>query len=396
MIAYGYDAVGNRISQTTNGVTVTNTFDLANRMTASGSNSYTFDANGNQTGQTVGGVMTSFTYDALDRLTAIGGPTPASYAYNGLNLRVRKTVGMTTTTYAWDLGCGLPQLLSDGLFSEYIYGHDLIGHIATSGGMTTAKYAHADVLGSVRLLTDGTGTEAGTALYDAFGAVRSQSGTQLPLGYTGEQRDAESGLIYLRARSYDPKTGRFLTTDPVRGSVRRPATQHAYVYALNNPLRYRDPRGREAGDAACCDAPAHGEAVEHSAPNTEAVGATACLDCPRPFDAITGGPDDPANLSPDQYSKYLRLVGVCLAAGGGDSCWGEEFTRRAVQCAKDPNCSASGDTPFSKVVDCLDKAAEGGAATAVGNRLSGATTPRAGLGGIGGFLVVLGACLVRG
>ena len=56
MTAYGYDAVGNRTSQTTNGMMVTNTFDTANRMTASGSDTYTYDANGNQTGQTVGGV----------------------------------------------------------------------------------------------------------------------------------------------------------------------------------------------------------------------------------------------------------------------------------------------------------------------------------------------------
>jgi RHS repeat-associated protein len=246
MLSYGYDAVGNRTSQTTNGMMVTNTFDLANRMTASGSDTYTFDANGNQTGQTVGGVMTSFSYDALDRLTAIGGPTPATYVYNGLNLRVSKTVGMTTTRFAWDLAMSTPVLLSDGASTEYIYGHELIGQVVTSGGMGTATYAHADVLGSVRLVTDGTGTEAGTAQYDAFGTVRSQTGVQLPFGFTGEQRDAESGLIYLRARFYDPKTGRFLTRDPVRGSVTRPASQHSYVYANNNPLRWSDPSGREA------------------------------------------------------------------------------------------------------------------------------------------------------
>jgi RHS repeat-associated protein len=138
---------------------------------------------------------------------------------------------------------------------------------------------------SSQLLADGTGVEAGTALYDAFGAVRVQTGVQLPLGFTGEQRDGESGLIYLRARFYDPKTGRFLSKDPVRGSVRRPASQHAYVYVLNNPLRYRDRTGREAGDAACGDA-AYGEAVGASAPAHE----------PLPFDAaidvLEGGPND--------------------------------------------------------------------------------------------------------
>jgi RHS repeat-associated protein len=139
----------------------------------------------------------------------------------------------------------------------------------------------------VRLLTDGTGTEVGTQQYDAFGAPRSQTGVQLSLGFTGEQRDGESGLIYLRARYYDPKTGRFLTTDPLRGSAWRPASQHAYVYALNNPLRYRDPRGREAGDGGCCD-PAFGDAVGGSAPAHEPVLFGAAIE------PLEGGADGPA------------------------------------------------------------------------------------------------------
>jgi RHS repeat-associated protein len=240
LVSYGYDAAGNRLSQTTNGVTVTNTFDNASRMTAAGGDTYTFDANGNQTGQTVGGLTTSYTFDALNQLTALGGPTPASYAYNGLGLRVSKTVGGVTTRSAWDLALGVPQLLSDGPQSEYVYGHELIGTVVTNGSTTTVRYAHSDVLSSVRVLTDGAGTEVGTQQYDAFGAPRSQTGTQLSFGFTGEQRDAESGLLYLRARYYDPRTGRFLTKDPVGG----PGSRNAYAYARNNPVRFRDRTGR--------------------------------------------------------------------------------------------------------------------------------------------------------
>jgi RHS repeat-associated protein len=92
-------------------------------------------------------------------------------------------------------------------------------------------------------VTDASGQVVGTAAYDAFGAVRQQSGTQAGVGFAGEQTDAESGLVYLRARYYDPTTGRFLSKDPVRGG------RHAYVYARNNPLRYRDRSGREAEPA---------------------------------------------------------------------------------------------------------------------------------------------------
>jgi YD repeat-containing protein len=131
------------------------------------------------------------TYDALDRLTAINGPTAASYTYNGLGLRVSATVGMTTTRFAWDLAAATPVVLSDGPFAEYVYGQELLGKAEVMG----VTYAHADVLGSVRLLTDGGGNAVGSAQYDAFGAVRSQSGTQLAFGFAGQQQDPESGLV---------------------------------------------------------------------------------------------------------------------------------------------------------------------------------------------------------
>jgi RHS repeat-associated protein len=50
--------------------------------------------------------------------------------------------------------------------------------------------------------------------------------------------DAESGLIYLRARYYDPATAQFLTRDPVNDVTRQP-----YSYAEDNPLNETDPMG---------------------------------------------------------------------------------------------------------------------------------------------------------
>ncbi len=50
--------------------------------------------------------------------------------------------------------------------------------------------------------------------------------------------------MYLRARWYDPATGRFLTRDPYPGLAVLPATQHSYVYVGNNPVNLSDPGGR--------------------------------------------------------------------------------------------------------------------------------------------------------
>src|SRR6059058_5818382 len=77
-----------------------------------------------------------------------------------------------------------------------------------------AQYAHGDGLGSVRLVTDSAGGTAGAASYEPWGAPKAGAATLGGFGYTGEQADGETGLAYLRARSYDPATGRFLQQDP--------------------------------------------------------------------------------------------------------------------------------------------------------------------------------------
>jgi RHS repeat-associated protein len=64
--------------------------------------------------------------------------------------------------------------------------------------------------------------------------------------YSGEQYDSALGLYYLRARYYNPATGRFLAMDPYQGSFLDPATLHKYVYAGNNPVNDVDPTGRSA------------------------------------------------------------------------------------------------------------------------------------------------------
>jgi RHS repeat-associated protein len=64
------------------------------------------------------------------------------------------------------------------------------------------------------------------------------------LRYTGEQWDNDVGLLYLRARWYDPSVGRFTTRDPFPGLSALPQTQHPYVYATNNPINLTDPSGK--------------------------------------------------------------------------------------------------------------------------------------------------------
>jgi RHS repeat-associated protein len=65
-------------------------------------------------------------------------------------------------------------------------------------------------------------------------------------GYTGQEYDEEAGLLYLRARYYDPNIGRFISADPFWGRLEEPASQNRYAYVHNNPLVYADPSGLDS------------------------------------------------------------------------------------------------------------------------------------------------------
>ena len=64
-------------------------------------------------------------------------------------------------------------------------------------------------------------------------------------GYNGEEQD-ETGLIYLRARYYNPVIGQFIQLDENRGNAGNIESQNRYAYALNNPNKYIDKNGRAA------------------------------------------------------------------------------------------------------------------------------------------------------
>jgi RHS repeat-associated protein len=64
--------------------------------------------------------------------------------------------------------------------------------------------------------------------------------------YSGEQFDSKIGQQYLRARYYDPVTGRFNRNDPFLGNVSDPQSLHNYLYCHADPMSYVDPSGEIA------------------------------------------------------------------------------------------------------------------------------------------------------
>jgi len=160
-------------------------------------------------------------------------------------VRMSHTASGQTTNYTWDVASGLPVVLQDGT-NTYVYGLDLIS--ATDSGGAQTYFLH-DGLGSTTGLTDGSGNVTATYTYDAFGKSLSEPGTSANYWrFTGEQRDSDSSLYYLRARYYDPATGRFLSQDPVPGG-------NLYAYVRNNPANLVDRNGALPGPPCLCIIP---------------------------------------------------------------------------------------------------------------------------------------------
>jgi RHS repeat-associated protein len=72
--------------------------------------------------------------------------------------------------------------------------------------------------------------------------VRAHTGVETEWTWTGEQNDP-NGLVYLRARYYDPVIGRFVSRDPWPGLGVVPQWLNRYVYVLNNSALFVDPYG---------------------------------------------------------------------------------------------------------------------------------------------------------
>jgi hypothetical protein len=101
-------------------------------------------------------------------------------------------------------------VIGDGI--EYVWGVGLLSQV--SG--TTTTYAHPDGLGSIRLLTDGSGNVTGREQYDAYGAPRFPSGIQLPFTFTAEHMDQETRLSSLDVRSSWDRTSQAPLVRPPR------------------------------------------------------------------------------------------------------------------------------------------------------------------------------------
>lgn len=290
--SYTYDGAGNIKQMGTSWFT----YDKVSRLTtgtvfvgptgggAQKQQTYTFDPFGNLTA--IGGTSgrnvpinpatnrqnaTDVTYDAAGNLTAWNGNT---YQYDAFNNMWRMKSGAEEWLYVytadgervwsfkvganlsrWTLRDLSGQVLREyinnqgtwSLGEDYLYRDSLLLAAEPTAGR---RHFHLDHLGTPRLITDAAANQVAYHVYYPFGEEATAFNQDAErMKFTGHERDLASlagagdDLDYMHARHYGTVTGRFISTDRLMGSPKRPQSWNRYVYAGGNPLRYVDPDG---------------------------------------------------------------------------------------------------------------------------------------------------------
>ena len=291
---YTFDLAGNRLTwekdtnhDTNVDETVTYTYDANDRLKteeldtdgmagAEQTTTYAY-SHTQQTSKTVveGATTTSvatFSYNLQGRMSQVLTETytsgsvshrqRVSFGYDDAGIRVSSMLEIdadangvyettTTTTFLSDAQnhTGYSQVLREVTLDdqqaeirrvEYTLGHDQIGQTvydsANPGGVT--HLFHMDGHGSVRVLADVGAAIVQQYSYDAYGNLLNMAATAALTSYlySGEQFDANIGQQYLRARWYDPNTGRFNRLDPFFGNLSDPQSFHKYLYTHADPV----------------------------------------------------------------------------------------------------------------------------------------------------------------
>jgi RHS repeat-associated protein len=249
--SYILDAVGNRLSKNDSVMGLTtytyNVNDwLLTEVNGTQSITYAYDANGNNTTKTSSNNgSTIYTWNGDNRLVGIGmNGHQFSYEYDLAGMRTAQTVDGVRTNYLLDVNRANPVVVAE--YSQpsistatYTYGGNLISQQQGS----TESFFVSDGHSGVRMLTDSLGNVTNTFNYDAYGSVSFTNSDNAYL-YREESFDRQTQLQYLRARYYDPNSGRFLGVDPIEGNLQSPTSRHRYLYGNANPIMYSDPSGK--------------------------------------------------------------------------------------------------------------------------------------------------------
>jgi len=215
------------------------------KLTGFNGTSLTYDAIGNMLKH-----YTGFTFEWQNgrQLAGVTGNNQTiSYTYNADGIRTSKTVNGVTTYYTLE-GSNVV-METDGTDTIWYY-YDATGSLTGFELNGTAYFYVKNLQGDIIAITDASGTKVVEYAYDAWGRVRSTTGSlastvgaKNPYRYRGYRYEKEFGLYYLQSRYYDPFLKRFINADGYASTGQGVLGNNIFAYCGNNPANRADASG---------------------------------------------------------------------------------------------------------------------------------------------------------
>src|SRR5260370_6056385 len=214
--------------------------DAANRISAFGAASYSFDSLGRLVSKSDSQGQTNYQWDARNRLTEVRKPNgqTVTYRYDALGRRISRSSNSATANFLYD-GIDVVRDVASGSAAtiDYLNGLGPDTKLSQKSASTGSMHFLSDHLCSTADLANQAGNVIEHQQYEPYGDGPGSALTRY--GYTGRERDSETGLIYYRARWYDPQQGRFITEPPPRN----PGDLNHYSFAADIPTNLLDTLG---------------------------------------------------------------------------------------------------------------------------------------------------------
>lgn len=212
------------VSATAGGGSGTTTNNYKFEVIGAASQTLTYDNNGNM----LSDGTNTYLWDAEDRLIQITYPgmnnkTEMSYSPTGGRVKIVETVSGSVTSTKQFIG-GEERDGSGNVTKQFFVRGQRNG--------STSYFYCRDHLGSIRTMTDNSGTSVSDRSFDPYGRASVLSESTAPdFGFAGMYVHARSGLNLTMFRAYSPTLGHWLSRDPLGDGM---------SYAGNSPINLTD------------------------------------------------------------------------------------------------------------------------------------------------------------
>ena len=247
---YDYDSTSNRIQLVSNGETTNYEYDPGNLLD-SGAKDYDYNLAGEVTA--IGDRDISYNAEGMLKTDTTTEGT-VTYDYDAYGNRSRATINGEKVWRLWDhFGNEIADADESGNVSEFRYyvPKNMDALIGFTRGDST-YFTLSDPQGNIAIVVDENAKVVAQYAYTPFqkrdsavDGINEASFDSIDNRFRfAKRREEKSGEVYIRARSLEAATGRFMQRDPLFiGTNSDPFSWNGFIYADNDAVNKKDPTG---------------------------------------------------------------------------------------------------------------------------------------------------------